>query len=372
LLQPIERYNFSAKSNPTSRMFAQGSRKIYSSKTNTLMKNQQERRNGNSDRNRDDFNSRQGNREQNSNRGSYDTGNRSYGGSRGNNSGYEDQDMNSTYGSQGRRENYGYGSQENNESYRNFSTQGRNSGLGNQGGYSSYGNSDRDYERGGNEEWNRNESDNNGERERGWRDYQGTEWNSGRSSYRPYSEDEYHPGSQMGNRGENRYNMGGSNSGQGQGFGTSYQDGSRGRQGWDSGSMGSMGRMGESSFGESGQSNKGKGPKGYQRSDERIEESVNDRLTDDHMLDASEIEVKVSKGEVILTGSVSSRDDKRRAEEIAEAVSGVSNVENRIRVSKNSERNQGESGTEAGSSKTRSESSGEKNKTKQTANGAHV
>ena len=76
---------------------------------------------------------------------------------------------------------------------------------------------------------------------------------------------------------------------------------------------------------------RGKGPKGYRRSDERIKEDVNDRLSEGY-LDATEIMVAVDNGEVTLTGTVNSRADKRRAEDIAEYVSGVSNVENRLRV----------------------------------------
>ena len=80
-------------------------------------------------------------------------------------------------------------------------------------------------------------------------------------------------------------------------------------------------------------SHRGKGPRNYSRSDERIKEDVNDRLADDPFVDASDIEVSVSNGEVTLTGSVDHRSTKRRAEDIAEAVSGVKNVENRLRVS---------------------------------------
>jgi len=75
----------------------------------------------------------------------------------------------------------------------------------------------------------------------------------------------------------------------------------------------------------------GRGPKGYRRSDDRIREDVNDRLSEGY-LDATEVEVSVSSGEVVLSGTVDSRADKRRAEAIAENVSGVTNVENRIRV----------------------------------------
>jgi len=77
---------------------------------------------------------------------------------------------------------------------------------------------------------------------------------------------------------------------------------------------------------------RGRGPKNYRRSDERIKEDVNDRLSDDYYVDASEVEVIVSSSEVTLTGMVNSREDKRRAEDIAESVSGVTNVENRLRV----------------------------------------
>lgn len=81
-------------------------------------------------------------------------------------------------------------------------------------------------------------------------------------------------------------------------------------------------------------SHRGKGPKSYKRSDDRILEDIHDRLTYDNFLDASNIEVTVANGEVTLTGTVSERSDKRRAEDIAESVSGVQQLENRIRVSR--------------------------------------
>ena len=77
---------------------------------------------------------------------------------------------------------------------------------------------------------------------------------------------------------------------------------------------------------------RGKGPKGFTRSDERIKDDINCRLTDDAYVDASEIDVAVENSEVILTGTVPDRSSKRRAEDIAELVSGVKNVENRLRV----------------------------------------
>ena len=77
---------------------------------------------------------------------------------------------------------------------------------------------------------------------------------------------------------------------------------------------------------------RGRGPKNYVRSDERIREDVSDRLSDDAHLDASAIEVQVVNGEVTLVGSVDSRHAKRRAEDRAEDVSGVKHVQNNLRV----------------------------------------
>lgn len=82
---------------------------------------------------------------------------------------------------------------------------------------------------------------------------------------------------------------------------------------------------------------RGKGPKNYSRSDERIKEDINDKLSDDPFVDASDIDVSVNNGEVTLTGTVNHRNTKRRAEDIADGISGVRNVENRLRVSQMSE-----------------------------------
>lgn len=78
--------------------------------------------------------------------------------------------------------------------------------------------------------------------------------------------------------------------------------------------------------------NRGRGPRGYSRSDDRVREDVNDRLTDDPYVDASEIDVSVSDGEVTLSGTVTHRSAKRRAEDIVESVSGVNHVQNNLRV----------------------------------------
>ncbi|PAU96083.1 BON domain-containing protein [Paracoccus salipaludis] len=77
---------------------------------------------------------------------------------------------------------------------------------------------------------------------------------------------------------------------------------------------------------------RGRGPRNYSRSDERIREDVSDRLSDDHHLDASDIVVSVSGGEVTLDGTVDSRAAKRHAEDLAERCSGVLHVQNNLRV----------------------------------------
>lgn len=91
--------------------------------------------------------------------------------------------------------------------------------------------------------------------------------------------------------------------------------------------------------GRSRENYRGVGTKNYSRSDDRISEDVNDRLSDDYMLDASDIEVSVENGEVTLSGTVTSKYDKRRAEDIADDVSGVKHVQNNLRVSESSNYN---------------------------------
>jgi hypothetical protein len=75
----------------------------------------------------------------------------------------------------------------------------------------------------------------------------------------------------------------------------------------------------------------GKGPKGYSRSDDRIRDDVCERLTYDPDIDASDITVTVSQGEVTLAGEVEDRSSKRRAEDVLEDVPGVRDVHNQLR-----------------------------------------
>jgi hypothetical protein len=78
----------------------------------------------------------------------------------------------------------------------------------------------------------------------------------------------------------------------------------------------------------------GRGPRNWQRSDERIGEDINERLTHHPDIDASDIEVEVTGGNVTLKGKVDDRRAKRLAEDIAESVSGVHDVRNEIKVSR--------------------------------------
>jgi hypothetical protein len=76
----------------------------------------------------------------------------------------------------------------------------------------------------------------------------------------------------------------------------------------------------------------GVGPRGYKRSDDRIADDVNDRLTWHGYVDATDIEVDVNDGIVTLKGTVDNRRQKRMAEDAAEMVSGVWDVNNQLNV----------------------------------------
>jgi hypothetical protein len=82
----------------------------------------------------------------------------------------------------------------------------------------------------------------------------------------------------------------------------------------------------------------GRGPRDYQRSDDRIREEICERLTLHGDLDASEISVRVRHGEVTLAGLVDSRAARRLAEDLADTVVGVRHVDNQLRVRPRDER----------------------------------
>src|SRR5205085_2427967 len=77
---------------------------------------------------------------------------------------------------------------------------------------------------------------------------------------------------------------------------------------------------------------RGRGPRGYRRSDDRIREEISDLLLADPELDATDIAVSVSGGEVKLSGAVMSRHERRLAEDLVESVLSVSHVQNDLRV----------------------------------------
>lgn len=77
---------------------------------------------------------------------------------------------------------------------------------------------------------------------------------------------------------------------------------------------------------------RGKGPKNFRRSDNRIYEEVCEALEDCDALDATDIEVTVEEGEIFLKGAVADRRCKRLAEEVAESVRGVRDVHNELKV----------------------------------------
>ncbi len=78
---------------------------------------------------------------------------------------------------------------------------------------------------------------------------------------------------------------------------------------------------------------RGKGPRGYTRSDERIKEMVCEILTEDAYIDASGIDVEVKNGEVILSGKVADRRTKRMAEDVLDGISGIKDITNQLKVS---------------------------------------
>ncbi|WP_411832065.1 BON domain-containing protein [Pseudoxanthomonas mexicana] len=80
---------------------------------------------------------------------------------------------------------------------------------------------------------------------------------------------------------------------------------------------------------------RGRGPRGFARTDARIHEDLNERLTDDPYVDASDLQVTVVAGVITLAGSVPTRAMKYRAEDIAADCGGSSGeIRNEIRVAR--------------------------------------
>lgn len=94
----------------------------------------------------------------------------------------------------------------------------------------------------------------------------------------------------------------------------------------------------------------GRGPQGYTRSDDRIQEEVSDELMRNGEIDASEITVEVKDRVVTLKGTVESKRIKRMAEDICEEVLGVEDVQNRLKISQEDRfsRSEGPNGSQRG------------------------
>jgi hypothetical protein len=78
------------------------------------------------------------------------------------------------------------------------------------------------------------------------------------------------------------------------------------------------------------------GPKGYQRTDQRMREDICDQLMRTGHIDSSDVTVEVSGATVQLAGSVPVRWMKHVIENLADACPGVQDIENRISVKKRS------------------------------------
>jgi hypothetical protein len=117
----------------------------------------------------------------------------------------------------------------------------------------------------------------------------------------------------------------------GRGQGTYWQSG----YGY-SGAYRPFAERGPAGWGEAGRTPRGpysgRGPRGYQRGDDRICEDVCEALSQHGEIDAGEIEVEVHDGEVTLSGTVADRWQKRAAEDALEEIGGVRDVHNRLRV----------------------------------------
>ena len=83
-----------------------------------------------------------------------------------------------------------------------------------------------------------------------------------------------------------------------------------------------------------GSTQTGQGAQFHRRSDDKIHEEIWELLTNNPDLDASEIELHVESGEVTLTGTVDSRDAKWLSEDLVTSVTGVREVNNRLKVAR--------------------------------------
>ena len=145
--------------------------------------------------------------------------------------------------------------------------------------------------------------------------------------------------------------QGGYDTGFGGSFGSSSGYGQSNQYGSGRGSQYDQQYMDQGASGQGGwlQSLRGKGPKGYTRSDERLKEDICERLTHHPAIDASDVEIEAKQGVVTLTGSVTQRQAKHQIEDLVEDVSGVKDIENRISVRPQSQSSQSQQQLGSGS-----------------------
>src|SRR5579884_4198985 len=214
-----------------------------------------------------------------------------------------------------------------------------NQGWGNQG----YGN--QSYGQGYGQDFGRGHGQSFGPGNQGYgQEWRGTgNYRYGEGPFGNWGPGDYGYGNQYGNQGYGSQGYG--SQGYGQGWNQSYGNPGWGHEwrdtGWGQGQgmhRQSQGYQGENAmygqryYGQQRGQFSGVGPQNYQRSDQRILEDINDRLTEEPTLDARNINVDVHNGDVTLNGWVNSRQDKRLAEDIADSVTGVKNVTNNLSV----------------------------------------
>lgn len=107
--------------------------------------------------------------------------------------------------------------------------------------------------------------------------------------------------------------------------------------GYGQGDMGTSTGQGGQSWGNWGQSgamgrSQRRGPKGYQRSDERLKEEICERLMTRWDIDSSEVSVEVASGKVTLEGTVPDRRMRHEIEDLIDSCHGVQDIENHVRV----------------------------------------
>jgi osmotically-inducible protein OsmY len=66
--------------------------------------------------------------------------------------------------------------------------------------------------------------------------------------------------------------------------------------------------------------------------DERLQGEVSNRLAAELSGEAEQIQINVTRGEVTLAGTVDTSEARRRAEDVAGSIAGVSTVMNNLRV----------------------------------------